>query len=262
MHKVTHKIKILLRPLMLFVYKMHRTHVYRKAVLGRVACLGRDVFNMSFPAFSNSEILINQQKVRLDIFMEWVEGAKRPVANAVTPHLERDDIGKLIIEQEQLPWFAANKKISFLIMDSFAELTDQKFTHKTEGWSFCAHYSDLKHTPEFESTFSSEGLLSEDSFVETYRRFFTWFTKTHPGVPIFFIYYPTTLDEREKFKMRAIELKKAIEQMKKEFPMLQSIEVEDKDVSYHAKDQFPYHYGYSTMQVFDKKLRTLKAKYL
>ena len=146
--------------------------------LGRVACLGRNVFDSRISDL-NHPVLINQQKVRCDLWMDYLSGAPRPDTKVVEAHLDRDYVAPTIAEQEKLPWLdTPSEKISCLIMDSFAELTDQKFVHRSGGWAFCCHYADINHTPEFDENFIRHGLLPIEEIENVYREFFEWFFKT------------------------------------------------------------------------------------
>ena len=58
--------------------------------------------------------------------------------------------------------FSLNSNIDYLLFDSYAEFTDQKFQHREEGWSFCCHYTDLLHTDEFNRTFEKISQLCDE----------------------------------------------------------------------------------------------------
>ena len=69
-------------------------------IWGRVACLGRNVFSLS--PHSRDFSFLNQQKVRCDLFLEWLAGAPRPRAEALRTHVDREDVFPLLCEQEAL----------------------------------------------------------------------------------------------------------------------------------------------------------------
>ena len=125
--------------------RIYEKFLFRRNVkyLGRTACLG----NFVLDRYCNNDkkvVYYNQQKVRVDLFMQYVSGALRPETKKIEKFLNRKDIIGLIAQQENLPWIGI-KKCRALIMDSFAELTDQKFVYKEDGYAFCCHYSDIEH---------------------------------------------------------------------------------------------------------------------
>lgn len=235
-----------------------RKYVYRSLifpnsfVLGRVACLGRDVFDLSFN--SRKLHLINQQKTRVDLLLDYIEGRQIPNAEAVLPYLERTDIFSMIKQEEDLPWFNLIRKPRFIIMDSYAELTDQKFTHRSEGWSFSCNYTDLKTTGEFNSIFSSQGLLDLDLLKEYYLKFFAWIKKKYSDTPLIYIHFPTTLDNREKFRKRGAFILEVMKEICRNHAFIFNISVEDKMVFKNGEDDFPYHYGIKTNKAFAEKI--------
>jgi hypothetical protein len=240
---------ILLRLRRKFKSVFKSAFVPKKPVLGRVACLGQSVISARSSIFYNP-VLINQQKTRCDLFLDWINGAPRPVANSVKKHLNRDYVLPWIEEQERLPWIEQRGNVRLLLMDSFSELTDQKFTHKKEGWSFACHYNDLIHTPEFSQQFDCFGLLPIDQIEESFSRFFVWFFNRHPGAVVLFLHFPTKFDSRIHFCERAVAIKEIMERISSRHPSIRNISLSDDRVEQSTVDVHPYHFSEQTVNAF------------
>jgi hypothetical protein len=219
-----------------------RNIVYpQRTILGRIACLGQEIFKIKYSDTRNLH-LINQQKTRADLLLQWIRGEMRPDARSVEAYMLRKDVFPFIEQQQLLPWMNV-KKFEHLVMDSFAELTDQKFTHKEKKWSFCCHYTDIDHTPEFEKEFECHGLLPLEKIEEAYNLFFQWFETRYPGKKIYFIHYPTKLDTRAVFKERGAKILQIMKKIEHHTPYIQNMYVDDTIVNWHSSDTFPYHYS-------------------
>lgn len=193
--------------------------------------------------------------------MGWIEGETRPIACQVIPHLDRSFVQPWIEEQQQLPWFSVDAKIRFqlLLMDSFAELTDQKFMHRRDGWAFCCHYSDLKHTPAFENEFESCGLLPTEEFRKVYETFFKWYFTKNPKGQVVFLHFPTKLDPRTQFKERAAVLRQVIEELVPQFPRIHSLCVPDDIVKADQANPHRYHFSPETTDTFGSQWASLPS---
>lgn len=227
-----------------------------EVVLGRVACLGKDVIACRYGDLGTGTFL-NQQKMRIDLFLEALGGGPRCEASVVEPFMERKDVYPLILEQQVLPWLHARGSVKLLVMDSFAELTDRKFTHRKEGWSFCAHYTDVLHTEEFESLFEHSGLLSIDAIAQLYWDFFHRFETSYPAAHAVFINYPTKLDPKKEFKKRGEAIKTIMREIARLKPYILNLDVDDSLVDWSEKDQFPYHFARPTQKAFANRWAVL-----
>lgn len=232
--------------------------IHRNIVIGRVACLGKDVFALRHSKDKRA-LLINQQKTRVDLLCEWIDGKERPKSKQIRSHLSRSDIYPLIKEQESLPWLKW-KGCDFILMDSFSELTDQKFSHKQEGWSFCCHYSDIKHTPEFDALFENHGLLPIDDLENAYLKFFYLLNSLHPEKHIIFLHFPTSLDERKMYKERGAEILRVMKKIEEKHSHITNIFIYENNVDWHEEDKFPYHYSKSTNAAFLEQWNKKKSQ--
>lgn len=204
-----------------------------------------------------------QQKARLDLFVEQVRKNEPPLprvkSTAVEKYMTRKDIYGLVQQQEQLSWLTM-KEVDYLLMDSFSELTDKKFTNKREGWSFFCHNSDIEHSAEFERNFESRGLLEIRKINEVYENFFSWYEKKYPGKKVIFIHYPTTLDDRKLYKERAAEILRVMKDIEKYRDYIYNLYLDDSKVYPHENDDFPYHYSKETNIAFLRRWEELENK--
>jgi hypothetical protein len=244
-----------------FAIKVKNLIRYQKSdwVMGRVACLGQDVFkilSLDFP-------IVNIQKGRVDYLCDVIKKPNlKTKSNHVISSIERNDIKDLILQQEI--FYNLKKSPIALYMDSFSELTDQRFLNKKQKWSFCANYSDILHTKSFEREFEPLGLLNVDDLVQHYRNFFSLFRMIYGSVPIIFIHFPVKLDRREKFKVRFKKINEAIDILQNEFQPFYSFKVDEEIVDWPDgelpnNETFPYHYNDTTYQNFADQIRASMA---
>jgi len=224
--------------------KVHELHP-QGVVFGRAACVGQDVFQLKT---AGKYQLINLQKGRLDLLMDWIEGAPRPRASVVEGHMPRKIVFPMIEQQERLDWFNSRAKPQFIMMDAYSELTDQQFTHREEGWSFCCHYTDLNPTPDFEKLFEKKGLLPLEDIESTYWRFFDWVERELPLTNVVFVHYSTRFDSREHFKGRADEILRVMNKLQLTKPYIFNLWLHDHLYNPNEGDSFPYHYSQETYQ--------------
>lgn len=214
-------------------------------VFGRSACVGQDVFQLKT---AGKYRLINLQKARLDLLMNWIEGAPRPKASIVDSYMPRRIVFPMIEQQERLEWFSSQRKPQFIMMDAYSEMTDQEFTHREEGWSFCCHYTDLDPSVDFERRFEKRGLLPLEELENTYRRFFNWVEREFPLIKVIFVHYSTRFDSRELFQGRANEILRVMKKLQSLKPYIHNLWLDDHLYHQQEGDSFPYHYSKDTYQ--------------
>lgn len=221
-------------------------------VLGRTACLGSDILRLRRKK-GEKIISINQQKVRVDLFLEWLNGKPRPRSREIKKYFRDIAVYEHLKQQEQLPWLKI-KKIKYLVMDSYSELTDKKFTSIKDGWSFCCHFSDLYLTDEFKNNFKIEGALPLEKLEESYRAFFSWFENAFPNKKVFFIHYPSLFDARSEYKERGAAILSVMQKIAGEKPYIKNIFLAETEITEKIKnDPFPYHYNKEIYQKLLKK---------
>ena len=228
-----------------------------KTYLARVACLGQWALN-NLKLNNNKKTVHNQQKTRVDLLLDVESGKiKGTKSKVVMTHIKRPDVTNSILSQEEMAWLKEERPAA-IIMDSFAELTDQRFDHRTEGWSFCSNYSDLKHSPGFNASFHKKGLLDIERLPEQYDEFFKMVRKRF-DCPLVFIHFPVTLDKREMFHHRYKAIKEAIDQIVNEHDII-SIAADDGAVeprvnAHEAIVSSPYHFSDATIKHFSDKIK-------
>lgn len=230
-------------------------------VLGRVSCLGLELFDRAFS--SNKFKLINTQKGRVDCVSGYVSGREaRPKSKDIFRHLRRHDIASLVVQQQifSLP----SKRPKFILIDSYSELTDQKFSSIKNRYSFCCNYSDLDTNKEFKSLFTCEGLLSLNSLGEYYDIFFKMLTSMYGNVPIIFIHFPSGLESRKDFINRADRILVEIRKIQKKYNKIHQISINSSiELSPDGvvDDDFPYHYHEGVYVEMARQLKLITSLY-
>jgi|APSaa5957512535_1039671.scaffolds.fasta_scaffold94780_1 hypothetical protein len=230
-------------------------------ILGRVACLGLELFNRSFSG--NIYKLINTQKGRVDCLSDYAYGKeKKPYSRDIFDYLKRHDIASLIVQQQifSLP----NKSPKYILMDSYSELTDQKFISIEDRYAFCCNYSDLNFDKKAKMLFRCEGLLSIAELERHYTIFFDMLINTYGNVPIIFIHFPSELESREKFKNRADRILVAISKVQKKYNRFHQVIVSPSTallVDEGGDSDFPYHYNESVYADMEKQINKIICLY-
>lgn len=226
-------------------------------MLGRHACLGRDVINLT----NNHYRIFNIQKGRVDFLLSNIEGGNKPIRTTeIAKFLNRKDIIPIFRQQEycqNLPKYPPK----YVYMDSFSELVDQLFTHRATGWNGCCCYSDIDHTEEFRKIFTDDGLLDIDKLESSYRNFFNFIKAKYGDVPIIFLHFPMALEVRGKFLERGRAILKIIDNLSNEYSRLYSISIDETVVSSSNEmadelKNFPYHYNKETYKTFANLVNT------
>lgn len=230
-------------------------------ILGRVACLGQDVLRL----LGLDDRVLNFQKARADY---WPAVARRPElrpsAGQVARFLRRRDVLTLIAQQSDLPWHSASSPAA-IVMDSFAELTDQLFIERMAGWRFCANYSDLDHSEGFGRRFVAAGLLATQTLDEVYREFFGFIRERFGQAPVVYLHFPAKLDHRALFRDRHARILETVDTVGRAFPPFYSLAVDDAVVDWPERsiaadeELFPYHYNHATYQSFVDQIRATRS---
>lgn len=225
-------------------------------LMGRVACMGQDVFALLDPPWH----LFNIQKGRVDYLLDVIAKPHlRAKPSKVAPFLRRQDVLSLIAQEANLSWLSFPPPLA-IYMDSYSELTDQLFIHRDDNWHYCCNYSDIYHTPEFDDHFKIEGFLPLENLQMKYRNFFKLMRQRWQNIPIVFLHFPVKLDKREKYQLRHKYILESITQLSQEFPFFYSVSVEETLVDWpelslpNLKD-FPYHYNRQTYQMLAHQIQ-------
>lgn len=216
----------------------------RKVVLSRMACVGKEVFYIK----NNSNVfLYNFQKMRLDLLFGLIEkNVKDLNFEELSNNFKREDVLEIMRHQTLRNVLKYTKSLEFFMMDSYSELTDQRFENKKDGWAFCCHYGDIKNTDCFKKKFISKDLLEIENIEETYTKFLNWFEQNLKDKKLIFLHYSTKFDKREKFKERANEILRVMLQLEKEKDYIINLYLDDEYVFPNEEEDFPYHYSHET----------------
>lgn len=226
-------------------------------ILGRFACLGQDVLQL----LGVSIPLRNVQKGRIDYFYGCLaDPSLRARTGIVQPFVKRPDILRLVAQQQVIA--LPERPPAMIFMDSFAELTDQLFVHREEGWGFCCNHSDVRHDELFAQQFSCSGLLPTEEIRPSLDRFFTMIRERYGSVPILYLHFPCALETREKFRSRGEHIAATVHELAKVFPPLHSVAVAESivrrpELQREQDGTFPYHYNRETYEEFARKLRKI-----
>ncbi len=238
---------------------LYTPFIKKNIILSRNACLGNDILKLKKNR-GEKIIVIGQPKARVDFFINLINGAPKPKYKQLKKFIKDPAIFRMIEKQNKLPWLNISKDIKYIVMDSFSELTDKKFTHKKEGWSFCCHYSDINHTQEFKNNFKSNNYLSVEKIEKSYIIFFRWLNNKYPSKKIFIIHYPSKLEKREEYKQRAAKIYEILLKIEKANKTIYNIKIDESIVGYNEKDKFPYHYNKKTYSKLLKKWDSIVKK--
>ena len=226
-------------------------------ILGRYACLGADVLRLIQP----SHQIVNIQKGRVDYLVEcWENPQLKARARQVVPYMKREEIIPCIVQEELLfEWLKPQQPVA-LFMDSMAELGDQLFVNRNQGWRFLSAYTDVEQSEEFQRAFRADGLLPIEYLDSHFRNFFLHIRKRFGNIPIFYLHFPTTLDSREKFRTRHAAILETINHLSLEFQPFYSLWVADWVVDFPEERtadmwNFPYHYNSKTYETFAQMVR-------
>ena len=249
-----------LEPIKLAIkYRLRWRYTQKEWFLGRHACLGYD----SLRLLPNVPREINFQKGRVDLLLSVLNSPSlKPKMSLLQGVMHRNDILPLIKQLEFLD-VLPRKAPKFIFMDSFAELTDQLFRHKSERWLFACAYSDVNHSDVFEGRFESCGLLSLQLLEGYYSCLFQEFEARWGAVPILFLHFPITLEGRQLYIERYHAIVNAIKRLSDRYKNLHSIQIDESEVSWpdfrsEELKNFPYHYDDKTYEKF--KIELLKTR--
>jgi hypothetical protein len=217
--------------------------------LNRTACVGGEVLHCKVGDKHNFN---NQQKVRVDMFMDIVEGKmSKPDSKTIISLLsDASDTGGVYSQSEELRWFQVKDKPDYLIMDSYSELVDKKITHK-DGWSFCGTFGNFKPEAFLDGTLIDGTLLNIELIKPAYDKFFEYI-KNCWDIPIVFIHFPTTFDNRNLYINQGKAIMDAIKELSLKYN-IQNVYADDGAIE--RKDGDCYHFGNKTIENMAAKIK-------
>ena len=220
-------------------------HGWKKWVFSRTACLGNEIFENS-----GIEFRWNIQKGRLDLLNRLLEEGSG--FTELKPSIFSEDAMYRIVQQErELSWLRFPPP-QFIVIDSFADLTDVRFVLEDSSDVYC-HYSDLAES--FRSI-QADGLLELEPYEDLLVRFILNTQAKWGQLEVFYIHYPTHKEQRLEYLMRAERISMATKSVAERFSCFINLEI-DVQLANHldnVADPFPYHYSEGVKAHFREKI--------
>ena len=235
------KYRLLYKLFLFRIWEIVQISTRKKWILSRTACLGNDSL-----ALINSKKykILNFQKLRVDSFSKNIQGKYNKINFFPIDFIQRDDIKYLFIQQKLLFPYSLFSP-SYFVMDSYSELTDQKFfSQKNKNDFFNLNYSDINDN--ILESYVCDGLLPINELQNYYETFFNLLKKKYPNIKIIFIYFPDLFETRNKFKERHKAIRDSIFNYTKSDTDIFVIELPVDKVIKDPNDDFPYHYSKET----------------
>ena len=218
-------------------------------IIARTSCLGTKALYHS----QSKRLCLYFSEIRVDALnRKFLDAHKVPRLchiKYLTPRFS--------IPLTQQQFFFLNKKRApdFFIIDSFAELTSQKFTPKGSDCSFFSCYSLINKSAIRRAQITCQGLLTEEQIVIEYEKFIANMKLHYPQTTIIYIHYPDKFEDRELFVSRLALIKKTITNLQKEYCNLRSIIIDPSLVLSSEIDNCPYHFAVATYRYLGNLLR-------
>jgi hypothetical protein len=239
MAKLADKVS-LLRQLVYF-YKKLIFKSRNEYILSRTACLGTDILQILKPNYS----IYNMQKNRIDLLNSQLtlkQSSKLKLNFKYLNAIKEFSIKSMVLHQSNNRWMHG-KKPQFFIMDTFSELTDQKFIYKNKKEFFC-NYNDVSRELLNIGVIESIGLLEKELILSEYFSFFENINLVFPNIPIFLIIFPSKFETRPELIERAGNISDAIEICATNFLNLHVISIPDREIEDKPVDsKYIYHYS-------------------
>ncbi|WP_137170455.1 hypothetical protein [Marinomonas sp. FW-1] len=228
----------------------------KNIILSRTACLGNEIFERGF---SKKYKRINFPKSRVDHILDG-SGSKNNILKLIK-YFNRLDILSNSIYMQNNKFLSKRNNIKYIMIDSFSELTDQRFYIESIDSTFYCNYGDLKKECLENNEIKCFGNIDLDDLHYGYLNFLNKVKETYPGVKVIFIHFPTALETRKEYIERAEKIFHIIESLKKDFPFLISLSVSPEKVLSASKGseeykKLPYHYDESVYEEFIALLRS------
>lgn len=185
----------------------------------RIACLGKEtVTHLGW-----ERLIRNHQFARADYLIDcFLDGRHKINIDQLDPRIFacRPDVQGL---QEQLANLEFEREGPLaIVLDSYAELTEQRFVHKDHGWSFCCRYSELD--PQRIADFRALGRIPEEMLPTAIMGEIGVLRHVWPDTPIFYLHFPSTLENRPEFVRRAEIISATLREVQKHVVGVFSIE--------------------------------------
>lgn len=207
----------------------------KKFILSRCACLGRDVLEGV-----DGIIFDNFKKHRIDQHLTTLD------VKQIQDVFDQSQIFDMVKKQE-ISLFDLKCKPDYIVIDTYSELVDKKFTLK-ENHFFCVA-SDMKE--QIRQGLQEGTLIPQEHIEKKYLSYFTML-KQRFSCPIIAILFPSHLDARDFYKERFEFISKSLANIEKGTNLIQTIRLSYDE--YVGADQFPYHFNEDTKNKIRSKL--------
>ena len=217
-------------------------------VISRVAGLG----GAATHSIKNFNCLYNFQKNRIDCIVDFDSHLNNLLDYDETVKQIGDkpeDIVSMLRDnyKAQREDFFSFDKVNAIVVDSFSELADKKFTNKKSGWSFYSCITDVKKDDTFDENYDTEGSLDENLIENYYLTFMQKVIQKYGKIPVFYIHYPSKFEDREFYIQRAKSIINSIDKVSKRYKNLHPIKLQDSEI-FQNKDGLTYHFSDKTVQ--------------
>lgn len=211
----------------------------RKFILTRCACLGRDILTGI-----DGVTIDNYQKNRIDHKIR-IKNHKRLV-----DHFNDKEIYKMVSRQSVVLsdlWC----KPDLIVIDTYSELVDLKFTYKGENF-FCVA-SDLKKDVRQRM---GSGTFVDQNYVKNYYQDFFENLKKKYECKIIVILFPSYLDSRKLYQVQFKKIFSALLEIENHTNLISLVHLKEEE--YNGDGVFPYHFDNMTKD----KIREIIVTYL
>ena len=222
-----------------------------KKILGRMSCLSDRIM----VRFDHKAEITALYKAKTGMMLRWLDGEKRPNAEVLKPHMLREDVWGLVKQQQDFCWSNVNFKPDYIIIDSFSDVKDQEFRHKTEGWSWCAVDTDMKLDENFFNTYEQIPFPSSEEIEASLDKLFA-IIKQKYDVPVIYLHYSTKFETREDFADRGEGLIESLDKLSSKYSFVHSIHL-PYDKVFPDKDGDPYHIHNDSLYEYVNKMNQL-----
>lgn len=234
--------------------KFYRTERW---VLSRTACLGNDSLELVQPIKQLKIPRSNLQKNRVDHLNFQLKGGIAKTARS--EEIVGEAIFKMVQKQGRIPNFKYARPL-FILIDTFSELTDQKFTTH-DGRVFYANYTDVN--PRFiqNGEILASGRIASSEILGNYTEMCRRLDTIWPDVTIIFLAYPTYYESRSDLLAQSAAIRSAIYSVAEDRLKTKIIEVPVETVKQDIKtDDYPYHFGNKTKMHIAQEIITFVSK--
>lgn len=234
-----------------FILQDLRFNDEKYRIVSRTACFGNDIISN----LGLQTITINFQKCRIDLLTKNNQSVtpksyqRIKTALNLINHISNPEVTHMIMQQSSLR-FWKTQTVHGIIMDTYSELTDQKFVLTSNDNEFMCNYSDVKQDSLRKKELECRGLISRSELQASWKEFLIEVNRKFGNVNIYVIEFPTLKEKRKKYLQQAKIIESVMKKLEKENLNLSFIQL---DRSYQANDEDLrepdiYHYGYITKE--------------